>query len=101
MQAKTATLPADQLLLDLEDATAASEKAAARGTVVESLKRISFANKIISVRVNGVGTPWCYRDLVDVVEAAGDRVDTVYLPKAESAADVQFVDRLLSQIELA
>jgi citrate lyase subunit beta/citryl-CoA lyase len=51
--------------------------------------------------VNGVGTPWCYRDLVDVVEAAGDRVDTVYLPKAESAADVQFVDRLLSQIELA
>jgi len=101
MQAKAATLPADQVLLDLEDATATSEKQAARGTVVESLKTLGFGNKLVSVRVNGVDTAWCYRDIVDVVEAAGDRLDTLYVPKAESPGDVQFVDRLLSQIELA
>src|SRR5205814_9659719 len=56
---------------------------------------------LVSVRVNGVDTPWCYRDVVDVVEAAGDRIDTVYLPKVEPGADVQFLDRLLAQIELA
>jgi len=101
MQAKAATLPADQVLLDLEDATATSEKQAARGTVVESLKTLGFGNKLVSVRVNGVDTAWCYRDIVDVVEAAGDRFDTLYVPKAESPGDVQFVDRLLTQIELA
>jgi len=101
MQAKAATLPADQVLLDLEDATAASEKQAARAVVIESLRTLDFGKRVVSVRINGVDTPWCYRDIVDVVEAAGDRIETLYLPKAESPADVQFVDRLLGQIELA
>jgi citrate lyase subunit beta/citryl-CoA lyase len=55
----------------------------------------------VAVRVNGTDTQWCYRDVVEVVEAAGDRLDGLILPKAESAADVHFVDRLLTQIELA
>src|SRR5205823_1379252 len=53
------------------------------------------------VRVNGTDTPWCYRDVVDVVAPAGDRIDAIILPKVESAADVAFLDRLLSQIERA
>jgi citrate lyase subunit beta/citryl-CoA lyase len=101
MQAKAVTLDADQVLFDLEDATAPSEKESARAVVVESLRTLEFGHRLVSVRVNGTDTPWCYRDLVDVVEAVGDRIDTVYLPKAESAADIQFVDRLLSQIEQA
>jgi citrate lyase subunit beta/citryl-CoA lyase len=101
MQAKAATLPADQVLFDLEDATAPSEKESARATIVESLKSLSFGDKVVSVRVNGVDTAWCYRDFVEVLEAVGDRIHTVYLPKAESAADVHFVDRLIYQIELA
>jgi len=101
MQAKAATLEADHVLFDLEDATAPSEKAGARSIVVESLKALDFGRRAVAVRVNGVDTPWCYRDVVDVVEPAGDRIDTLILPKVESAADVTFLDRLLTQIELA
>lgn len=101
MQAKAATLEADAVLLDLEDATAPSEKAAARAIVVESLKGLEFGTRAVAVRVNGVETPWCYRDVIEVVEPAGDRLDALILPKVESAADVQFLDRLVSQIELA
>jgi len=101
MQAKAATLASDQVLFDLEDATAPSEKAAARAVIVESLRTLDFGRRLVSVRVNGVDSAWCYRDVIDVVEAAGDRLDTIYLPKVESAADVQFADRLLDQIEQA
>ena len=101
MQAKAATLEADHVLFDLEDATAPSEKAGARAIVVESLQTLDFGRRAVAVRVNGVDTPWCYRDVVDVVEPAGDRLDTLILPKVESAADVTFLDRLLTQIELA
>jgi citrate lyase subunit beta/citryl-CoA lyase len=101
MQAKAVTLEADQVLLDLEDATAPSEKAGARAIVVESLRGLDFGTKAVAVRVNSTDTAWCYRDVVDVVEPAGDRLDTVILPKVESAADVFFLDRLLSQIEQA
>jgi citrate lyase subunit beta/citryl-CoA lyase len=101
MQAKAATLEADHVLFDLEDATAPSEKAGARAIVVESLKTLDFGRRALAVRVNGVDTSWCYRDIVDVVEPAGDRIDSLILPKVESAADVTFLDRLLTQIELA
>jgi citrate lyase subunit beta/citryl-CoA lyase len=101
MQAKAAGLDADHVLLDLEDATAPSEKVGARAIVVDSLRRLDFGHRAVAVRVNGADTPWCYRDVVEVVEGAGDRIDTVILPKAESAGDVNFLDRLLSQIELA
>jgi citrate lyase subunit beta/citryl-CoA lyase len=101
MQAKAATLDADLVLLDLEDATAPSEKVGARATVVESLRTLDFGHRAVAVRVNGADTAWCYRDVVEVVEGAGDRIDTVILPKAESPADVTFLDRLLGQIELA
>jgi citrate lyase subunit beta/citryl-CoA lyase len=101
MQAKAVTLEADQVLFDLEDATAPSEKVGARALIVESLSTLDFGNRAVAVRVNGADTPWCYRDIVEVVEPVGDRIDALVLPKAESAADVYFVERLLSQIELA
>jgi citrate lyase subunit beta/citryl-CoA lyase len=101
MQAKSVTLEADQVLFDLEDATAASEKVGARATIVESLRSLDFGDRLVAVRVNGTDTEWCYRDIVEVVEPAGDRIDALILPKAESVADIHFVDRLLSQIELS
>jgi citrate lyase subunit beta / citryl-CoA lyase len=101
MQAKAATLDADLVLLDLEDATAPSEKPSARAVVVESLRTLEFGRRAIAVRVNGTDTEWCYRDVVDVLEPVGDRIDSVILPKVESAADVAFLDRLLAQIERA
>jgi citrate lyase subunit beta/citryl-CoA lyase len=101
MQAKASTLDADLVLFDLEDATAPSEKVGARAVVVESLRTLDFGRRAVAVRVNGTDTSWCYRDVVEVVEPAGDRIDTLILPKVESAADVHFLDRLLSQIEQA
>jgi citrate lyase subunit beta / citryl-CoA lyase len=101
MQAKAATLDADLVILDLEDATAPSEKAAARSVVVESLRTLDFGRRGVAVRINGADTQWCYRDVVDVVEAIGDHIDAVILPKAESPAAVTFLDRLLNQIEQA
>jgi citrate lyase subunit beta/citryl-CoA lyase len=101
MQQKAVELAADQILFDLEDATAPSEKAAARGVVVQSLRTYDYTagGRVVSVRVNGVDTPWCYGDVVEVVEAVGDRLDSIILPKAERPADVEFLDRLLWQIE--
>jgi citrate lyase subunit beta/citryl-CoA lyase len=101
MQAKAVSLDADQVLFDFEDATAPSEKVVARAVVVESLRALDFGRRAVAVRVNGADTQWCYRDVVDVVEPAGERLDTVILPKAEAAADVHFLDRLLGQIERA
>jgi citrate lyase subunit beta/citryl-CoA lyase len=101
MQAKAVGLSADQVLFDLEDATAQSEKVRARQLVVESLKSLDFGSRAVAVRVNATDTQWCYRDVVDVVEPAGDRIDTLILPKVDSAGDVVFLDTLLSQIERA
>jgi citrate lyase subunit beta/citryl-CoA lyase len=101
MQAKAATVSADQVIFDLEDATAPSEKVGARAVVVESLLALDFGQRAVAVRVNGVDTQWCYRDVVEVIEPAGDRLDAVILPKVESAADLHFLHRLLDQIEAA
>jgi citrate lyase beta subunit len=96
---KAALSAADAVCLDLEDAVAVEDKPAARAVVIEALRQLEFAGKVRIVRVNGLDTPFAYRDLIEVVEAAGDRIDLVMLPKAGAAADVLFVDRLLTAIE--
>jgi citrate lyase subunit beta/citryl-CoA lyase len=101
MQQKALELPADQILFDLEDATAPSEKTAARGIVIESLRSNDYAadGRVVSLRVNGVDTPWCYRDVVEVVEAVGDRLDSVILPKAAGGGVGVCVARGVGQSE--
>ena len=96
---KAARSPADAVCLDLEDAVAVEDKPAARAVVVQALQEVEFSGKLRIVRINGLDTPFAYRDLVEVVEAAGGRIDLIMLPKAGAAADVLFVDRLLTQIE--
>ena len=96
---KAAASSADAVCLDLEDAVAVEDKPAARAVVIEALQEVAFAGKLRIVRINGLDTPFAYRDLVEVAEAAGDRFDLVMLPKAGAAADVLFVDRLLTAIE--
>ena len=96
---KAAQSAADAVCLDLEDSVAEEEKAAARANVVRALQHLDFAGRVRIVRVNALDTGHTYRDLVEVVEAAGDRLDLVMLPKAESPGDVAFVDTLLAQIE--
>src|SRR5688572_5491754 len=96
---KAAASAADAVCIDLEDAVAPDEKAASRANVVRALQEIDFGRRVRMVRINGLDGPYAYRDLVEIVEGAGDRLDLVMIPKANSARDVVFVDMMLSQIE--
>jgi citrate lyase subunit beta / citryl-CoA lyase len=98
--AKVAGLDADQIVLDLEDAVAPGEKQRARALVVTALRELDLGGKTLSVRVNATDSPHCHRDVVAIVEGAGDRLSTIVLPKARSTADIAFADLLLGQVEL-
>ncbi|HSZ52478.1 MAG TPA: CoA ester lyase [Caulobacteraceae bacterium] len=99
MIAKAAASDADHVFLDLEDAVAPSAKPAARKTIVAALNTLDWGRKVRCVRINDVTTPWCFEDVIEVVEGAGAKIDTIMLTKALRAADVQFVDLLLGQLE--
>ena len=94
---------ADYVFLDLEDAVAPADKEQARKNVVAGLLEHDWKSrgKTISVRVNGIDTHYMYRDVVDIVEEAGHRLDVVLVPKVGVPADVYLVDALLTQIETA
>ena len=97
--AKAPTLGADVVFLDLEDAVAPDDKEQARANIIDALLGQDWTGGAVSVRVNGLDTHWCYRDVVEVVEQAGDMLDTVLVPKVGSPSDVEFVATLLDQIE--
>src|SRR5712671_119824 len=99
MMAKAAASEADEIVFDLEDGCAPSQKVAARITLVEAFTTLDFRGKIRAFRANGIQTKFFYRDVIDVVEAAGRNIDVVVVPKVQDAADVIFADRLLTQIE--
>jgi malyl-CoA/(S)-citramalyl-CoA lyase len=96
---KAPGLGADLVFLDLEDAVAPDDKERARTNVIEALGVQDWTRCAVSVRINGLDTHWCYRDVVDVVEARGDVLDTLLVPKVGSPSDVEFVATLLDQIE--
>ncbi|MDX6548872.1 MAG: citrate lyase subunit beta / citryl-CoA lyase, partial [Gaiellales bacterium] len=99
MLAKAAVLAADQVFLDLEDAVSPLEKVPARRNVVEALTGHDYSGKTRVVRINGVTTQWCLGDLLEVVSGAGSRLDCVMVPKVEDAAQLHFVDHVLTQLE--
>ncbi len=99
--AKAPELDADEVFLDLEDAVAPSAKEEARWRVIQALKETDFGPKTVVVRVNATDTPHYYRDLIGVVEQAGDRLDAIMLPKVRTPGDVEMTDKLLTQIELS
>ena len=100
---KAAASDVDYVFLDLEDAVAPGDKIQARLNVIEGLRDIDWRGlgKTISVRINGIDTHYMYRDVVDVVEQAGEHLDTILIPKVGVAADVYMVDAMVSQIEEA
>ena len=97
--AKAAESEADVIFLDLEDAVAPEEKEQARFNIIKSLNEMDWRNKTMSIRINGLDTHYMYRDLVDIVEQAGDRLDLIMVPKVGTASDVYAIDMLLTQIE--
>jgi len=101
MLEKAPSAGADMVFLDLEDAVAPDDKEQARKNVIEALNDLDWSQCSVSVRINGLDTHWCYRDIVDVVEQAGDKLDTILIPKVGDPADVYFVATMLDQIEQA
>ncbi len=99
MLEKAPALGADIVMLDLEDAVAPDDKAQARVNIIEALLEHDWTRCSVSLRINGLDTSYCYRDLVDVVERAGHRLDAIMIPKASCAGDVHLVATLLTQIE--
>ncbi len=100
MMTKAAAADADQVIFDLEDACPVSQKEGARKTVIEALTTLDFGPRIRSYRANGMETRFFYRDIIEVVEAAGQSLDCIVLPKVNGPEDIIFADRLLTQIEM-
>jgi citrate lyase subunit beta / citryl-CoA lyase len=98
---KALGLDSDQVFLDLEDAVAPLAKPQARTNIVAALNNGGWGERIRVVRVNDLTTPWTYRDVTEVVEGAGANLDAIMLPKVQSAAQVQWLDMTLTQIEKA
>ena len=98
---KMAASAADVINLDLEDSVTPADKAQARANVVRAIDEIDWGRKTLSVRINGLDTEFWYRDVVDLLEQAGERLDLIMIPKAGTAGDLYAVDALVSSIEAA
>jgi len=98
---KAARSAADIVFLDLEDAVAPDDKPQARKNVIQAVNDIDWGNKTLSVRINGLDTHYMYRDVVDLIEQTGERLDLIMIPKVGTAADVYAVDMLVTQCETA
>ena len=98
---KMAASAADVINLDLEDSVSPSDKDNARANVIEAINDIDWGTKTLSVRINGLDTPYWYRDVVEVLEKAGDRIDRFMIPKVGNAGDIYAVDALASAVEMA
>jgi malyl-CoA/(S)-citramalyl-CoA lyase len=101
MLEKAPSLGADVVMLDLEDAVAPDDKEQARANLIPALCEQDWSRCSVSVRINGLDTHWCYRDVVDVVEQAGAHLDAIVIPKVSGAGDVHLVATLLTQVEEA
>jgi citrate lyase subunit beta / citryl-CoA lyase len=99
MLGKAPGLGADMVFLDLEDSVAPLEKEAARPRVAAAIRDLDWGDTVVCVRVNAWDSPWTVYDVTEVVGAAGERLDVVMLPKAQSAADVVALDHVLTQVE--
>ncbi len=98
---KMAASSADVINLDLEDSVAPTDKDIARANVINAISDVDWGNKTLSVRINSLDTPYWYRDVVDLLEQAGDRLDQIMIPKVGCAEDVYAVDALVTAIETA
>ncbi len=98
---KAQGLNADHVLLDLEDAVAPEAKRDARAHVAAALRVGHWDGKVTTVRVNDALTGWAYRDVIDVVEQAGQHLDAIVLPKVSGPDQISWLDLLLGQVEQA
>ncbi|MEO0720098.1 MAG: CoA ester lyase, partial [Pseudomonadota bacterium] len=98
---KMAASAADVVNLDLEDSVSPADKPKARENIIQAINDIDWGGKSLSVRINGLDTEFWYRDVVDVLEKAGDRLDLIMIPKVGNAGDMYAVDALVTAVERA
>lgn len=98
---KMAASAADVINLDLEDSVPPADKPAARANIVRAISEVDWGTKTLSVRINGLDTEFWYRDVVDLLEQGGERLDLIMIPKAGTAGDLYAVDALVTAIEAA
>lgn len=98
---KMAASAADVINLDLEDSVAPDDKAIARQNIIAAIRDVDWGNKVLSVRINGLDTPYWYRDVVGLLEQAGPRLDQIMIPKVGCGADLYAVDALVTAVERA
>ncbi len=98
---KMAASAADVINLDLEDSVAPSDKDVARENIIAATHDVDWNSKALSVRINGLDTPYWYRDVVDLLERASDRLDLIMIPKVGCPEDLYAVDSLVTAIERA
>ena len=101
MAGKALASAADVVFLDLEDAVAPDEKAGARKKIIDALKELDWRERPTLYRANALDTPYFYRDLVEIVEEAGDKLDAIMLPKVQRPEDLHVAATLLFQLEKA
>jgi len=94
---KAAASAADVVCLDLEDAVAPADKDAARDNIVGALNDVNWGTKTVTVRINGLDTNFCYRDVIALVEKGGERLDAIMVPKVGCASDLYAIDMLITQ----
>lgn len=92
----------DFVFLDLEDAVAPDDKIQARKNVIQALNDLDWKGHgiTVSVRINGLDTQYMVRDVVDLVEQAGSKIDTLLIPKAGVYADIYMVQAMITQLEM-
>ncbi len=95
---KSTTLGVDCICIDLEDGTALSKKAEARLIIADALKELDFGSAERCIRINSIGSGFEEEDLRAALQA---RPDTIVLPKAEAAEQVQWVSQQIESYELA
>ncbi len=98
MHDKAAGSGADVIMLDLEDSVPLESKLDARREVIRSICEKDWGKTTLTVRMNGIDTPFGYRDLIEVLEACTDRIDAIVVPKVDHPGDIHFVSRLIDGI---
>ena len=100
MHSKALNSNADVVMLDLEDSVPVDKKKFARALVADAINNLNWNKKTISFRINALDTPFAYRDIIEVVEKAGNKIDSIVIPKVNNAGDIECVSRILDGIEM-
>jgi len=90
---------ADEIFLDLEDSVAPGEKQSARSDLIDVVETQQCDEMVLSYRINGTDTRWWYNDVIEVVDAVGEGIDTLTIPKVRGPSDIQAVTTLLEAVE--